>query len=68
MLEFLNWKLCEDCEPEENDLDRTVLACPIGDEVYYYLEKDCPYGWNVLRRMGAKFAVLPKPKFEKDEQ
>lgn len=62
------WKtLDDDCYPKEEELNRTILACPVGDEIYYYLERDCPYGWNVLTRMGAKFTVLPEPKFEEDE-
>jgi len=68
MIEFLNWKPCsEENYPSDEERLRTVIACPYGDDFNYYLFPDCGYGWNVLERMEAKVAILPKPGESSDK-
>ena len=41
--------------------EHAIVLCPIGGEVYMYTESDCPYGWNVLKEMGAQFFTVDYP-------
>ena len=53
------WVDCTEEEYWESDSD--VVAFPCGGEVFFYNEKNCPYGWNVLCRSGAKIMHVKVP-------
>lgn len=54
------WVDCTEENYWESDAD--VVAFPCCGEVYFYNEKNCPYGWNVLCRSGAKIMHVKVPK------
>lgn len=56
---FNKWIKCSDDNYWQTEHD--IVLCPINGEVYMYTENDCPYGWNVLVKMGAQFYTVEYP-------
>lgn len=48
---YTRWVSCADFEPESYGVERYLIAFP-NDEGgwHYFLDTNCPYGWNVLER------------------
>ena len=57
---FNKWIKCSDDNYWQTEHD--IVLCPMGGEVYMYTESNCPYGWNVLVKMGARFYTVEYPK------
>ena len=56
---FNKWIKCSDNNYWQTEHD--IVLCPINGEVYMYTESNCPYGWNVLVKMGARFYTVEYP-------
>lgn len=51
---------CDDQHyPEDDEVKRCLIRYPFEGKVQYMLKRNCPYGWNVLKRLGAEFCILP---------
>ena len=57
---YNKWIKCSDDSYWQTEHD--IVLCPIGGEVYMYTESNCPYGWNVLTKIGAQFCTVDYPK------
>ena len=57
---YNKWIKCSDDNYWQTEYD--IVLCPMGGEVYMYTESNCPYGWNVLVKMGARFYTVEYPK------
>ena len=57
---YNKWIKCSDDNYWQSEHD--IVLCPINGEVYMYTESNCPYGWNVLVKMGARFYTVEYPK------
>ena len=57
---FNKWIKCSDDNYWQSEHD--IVLCPIGGEVYMFTVNDCPYGWNVLTKIGAHFYTVEYPK------
>ena len=57
---YNKWIKCSDDNYWQTEHD--IVLCPIDGEVYMYTESNCPYGWNVLVKMGAWFYTVEYPK------
>ena len=57
---YNKWIKCSDNNYWQTEHD--IVLCPINGEVYMYTESNCPYGWNVLVKMGARFYTVEYPK------
>ena len=56
---YNKWIKCSDDNYWQTEHD--IVLCPMGGEVYMYTESNCPYGWNVLVKMGARFYTVEYP-------
>ena len=56
---YNKWIKCSDNNYWQTEHD--IVLCPINGEVYMYTESNCPYGWNVLVKMGARFYTVEYP-------
>ena len=56
---YNKWIKCSDNNYWQTEHD--IVLCPMGGEVYMYTESNCPYGWNVLVKMGARFYTVEYP-------
>ena len=56
---FNKWIKCSDDNYWQTEHD--IVLCPIDGEVYMYTESNCPYGWNVLVKIGARFYTVEYP-------
>ena len=56
---YNKWIKCSDNNYWQTEHD--IVLCPIDGEVYMYTESNCPYGWNVLVKMGARFYTVEYP-------
>ena len=56
---YNKWIKCSDNNYWQSEHD--IVLCPIDGEVYIYTESNCPYGWNVLVKMGARFYTVEYP-------
>ena len=57
---YNKWIKCSDDNYWQSEHD--IVLCPIGGEVYMFTVNECPYGWNVLTKMGAQFYTVEYPK------
>ena len=57
---FNKWIKCSDDNYWQSEHD--IVLCPIGGEVYMFTVNECPYGWNVLTKIGAQFFTVEYPK------
>lgn len=46
--------------PEDGTWNCCIIRYPFEGRYQYCAMRDCPYGWNVLERMGGEFCVLPE--------
>ena len=46
--------------PEDGTWNRCIIRYPFEGRYQYCAMSECPYGWNVLERMGGGFCVLPE--------
>lgn len=46
--------------PEDGTWDRCIIRYPFEGRYQYCAMEECPYGWNVLERLGGDFCVLPE--------
>ena len=56
---YNKWIKCSDNNYWQSEHD--IVLCPIGGEVYMFTMSDCPYGWNVLVKIGARFYTVEYP-------
>ena len=56
---YNKWIKCSDDNYWQSEHD--IVLCPINGEVYMYTESNCPYGWNVLVKIGARFYTVEYP-------
>ena len=56
---YNKWIKCSDDNYWQTEHD--IVLCPMGGEVYMYTESNCPYGWNVLVKIGARFYTVEYP-------
>ena len=56
---YNKWIKCSDDNYWQTEHD--IVLCLMGGEVYMYTESNCPYGWNVLVKMGARFYTVEYP-------
>ena len=46
--------------PEDGTWNCCIIRYPFEGRYQYCAMRECPYGWNVLARMGGEFCVLPE--------
>ena len=46
--------------PEDGTWNCCIIRYPFEGRYQYCAMSECPYGWNVLERMGGEFCVLPE--------
>ena len=46
--------------PEDGTWNCCIIRYPFEGRYEYCTMRECPYGWNVLERMGGEFCVLPE--------
>ena len=46
--------------PEDGTWNCCIIRYPFEGRYEYCAMRECPYGWNVLERMGGEFCVLPE--------